>query len=209
MRVVSEIINAVNENPAIDFNNIENVFLDRDGVLNRKPARGTYVSRVEDFALLPGVEDAVAALNRSGRKVIVVTNQRGIALGLYSQDDLERIHDELRARLAKHGAHLDAIYVCPHDAGQCDCRKPLTGLFEQAFRDFPEARPERSIIVGDSLRDIEAGKRAGMATAFVTNDDGPTLEDQKASMWAEISVTSLSELVYRGFCQAFPQDESR
>jgi D-glycero-D-manno-heptose 1,7-bisphosphate phosphatase len=199
LRVVSEIIDVVNENLTVAFNNIENVFLDRDGVLNRKPARGTYVSRVQDFALLPGVAEAVAALNRSGRTVIVVTNQRGIALGLYSQDDLDRIHDELRTQLATHGAHVDAIYVCPHEAGQCDCRKPLTGLFEQAFRDFPAARPARSIMVGDSLRDVEAGMRLGMVTAFVTNDDDPTAEDHKGLAKAHISVSSLSELVERYF----------
>ena len=190
---------SVKQNTVIDFNNIECVFLDRDGVLNRKAAPGEYVTRVEDFVLLPGAENAVAALNRSGRKVIVVTNQRGIALGLYSQNDLDRIHDKLKAQLAKHGAHLDGIYVCPHEAGQCDCRKPLTGLFEQAYRDFPGGKPERSIMVGDSLRDIEAGRRAGMATAFVTGDT-TTADDERAATLADICVRSLAELVERFVC---------
>ncbi len=198
----------MHENQTFDFDNIETVFLDRDGVLNRKPARGRYVCRVEDFALLPGVEHAVAALNGAGRKVIVVTNQRGIALGLYSQNDLERIHDALKARLAKNGGHLDAIYVCPHDAGRCDCRKPLTGLFEQAFRDFPEARPERSIMVGDSLRDIEAGLSLGMVTAFVTDGDQSVAEDQEATVLAQVSVSSLSELIYRCFSSRDPRSEA-
>jgi histidinol-phosphate phosphatase family protein len=195
MRVVSEIINVVMNNTAIDFNNIDCIFLDRDGVLNRKPARGEYITRVQDFALLPGAANAVASLNRWGRKVIVVTNQRGIALGLYSQSDLDRIHDELKNQLAKCGAHLDAIYVCPHEAGQCDCRKPLTGLFERAFRQFPEARSERSMMVGDSLRDVEAGIRLGMVTVFVTGDDSPTIEDRKAAALAQLSIASLSNLV--------------
>lgn len=198
----------MNQNTAIDFNNIEYVFLDRDGVLNRKPARGAYVTRVEDFALLHGVENAVAALNRSGRKVIVVTNQRGIALGLYSQNDLDRIHDKLKRQLAKRGAHLDGIYVCPHDAGRCDCRKPLTGLFEQAFRDFPEARPERSIMVGDSLRDLEAGIRLGMVTAFVTSDDETTVEDREAATLAQTLVASLPQLVDRYFSLTSANDKS-
>jgi D-glycero-D-manno-heptose 1,7-bisphosphate phosphatase len=186
------------QNTAIDFNNIEYVFLDRDGVLNRKPARGAYVTRVEDFVLLPGVENAVAALNRCGRKAIVVTNQRGIALGLYSQNDLDRIHDKLKAQLSRHGAHLDGIYVCPHEAGECDCRKPLTGLFEQAYRAFPGAKPERSIMVGDTLRDIEAGKRASMATALVTGGDAATTaDDERAATLADLCVHSLAELVER------------
>jgi len=190
----------VNQKPAIDLSNIEYVFLDRDGVLNQKPSRGKYITRMEELALLPGVEDAIAALNRSGRKVVVLTNQRGIALGLYTQAELDRIHAHLQAQLAVRGGHLDAIYVCPHDAGQCDCRKPLTGLFEQAFRDFPEATPQRSIMVGDSLRDIEAGLRVGMATAMILSDDGePTAEDDRAAALAQVSARSLSELVDRYF----------
>jgi D-glycero-D-manno-heptose 1,7-bisphosphate phosphatase len=190
----------VNQNPAIDLSNIEYVFLDRDGVLNQKPTHGEYITRVEDFVLLPGVEDAVAALNLSGCKVVVVTNQRGIALGLYTQTELDRIHEYLKAQLALHGGHLDAIYVCPHDAGQCDCRKPLTGLFDQAFRDFPDARPEHSIMVGDSLRDIEAGLRFGMTTAMILSDDlVPTVEDDRAAALAQVFARSLSELVDRWF----------
>ena len=200
MRVVSEIINVVKQNTGIDFNNIEYVFLDRDGVLNRKPAPGEYVTRVEDFVLLPGVENAVAALNRCGRKAIVVTNQRGIALGLYSRNDLDQIHDELKRQFARHGAHLDGIYICPHKDGQCDCRKPLTGLFEQAFRAFPGATPERSIMVGDSLRDIEAGRRAGMATAFVTGDATSSIPDEPGATLADLCVHSLAELVERFLC---------
>jgi D-glycero-D-manno-heptose 1,7-bisphosphate phosphatase len=75
---------------AADFSNIEYVFLDRDGVLNRNPSDGRFVTRWEELQLLPGVEEALAALNESGRKVIVVTNQRGIALGLFSHDELTR-----------------------------------------------------------------------------------------------------------------------
>jgi D-glycero-D-manno-heptose 1,7-bisphosphate phosphatase len=182
-------------NPVISFTNLQYVFLDRDGVLNHKALPGQYITRSEDLIVLPGVAEAVATLNRSGRKVIVVTNQRGIALGLYSQEDLSRIHDKLRAQLAAHEAHVDAIYVCPHEAGQCDCRKPLTGLFDQAFRDFPEATPHRSVMVGDSLRDIEAGNRAGMATVLITDNASSSAEDAKASSLAQLTVPSLAELV--------------
>lgn len=183
----------------IDFTTVKYVFLDRDGVLNRKAPPTQYITRAEDLILLPGVEEAVAALNRSGRKVVVVTNQRGIALGLYSQEDLARIHDKLRAQLAAHGAHLDGIYVCPHEAGQCDCRKPLTGLFEQAFREFPDATPEVSVMVGDSLRDIEAGVRAGMATVMITGDISNSAEDARAVGLAGLSAPSLSDLVRQHF----------
>ena len=187
------------KNPVIDFTNLKYVFLDRDGVLNRKAPPAQYITRPEELVILPGVEEAVAALNRAGRKVIVVTNQRGIALGLYSHDDLNRIHDKLRAQLAAHGGHLDAIYVCPHEAGQCNCRKPLTGLFERAYRDFPDATPESSVMVGDSLRDIEAGLRAGMATVLITGESTNSADDLRARSLAQLLAPSLSELVQRHF----------
>lgn len=183
--------------PTIKLADISHVFLDRDGVLNRNPRHGQFVTSWEEFELLPGVEDAVAELNRAGRKVIVITNQRGIALGLYSSQDLEQMHDRLRQRLAEYGARLDAIYVCPHDDGQCNCRKPLTGLFEQAFQDFPAARPENSVIVGDSLCDIEAGSRLGMRTVLLTGKDETLAEVKRAAALATLSVASLAEFVQR------------
>ena len=186
---------------AIELSDIEYVFLDRDGVLNRQPSGERFVTCPEALELLPGVEGAVAALNRSGRKVIVITNQRGIALGLYSHDDLARIHSRLRDRLAARGAHLDGIYVCPHDEGQCNCRKPLTGLFEQAFLDFPAARPENSLMAGDSLRDVEAGMRLGVRTVFVAGEMGTnSIEADRAKTLALLSVASLPELVHRYLC---------
>ncbi len=158
------------EHNATNFSNIEYVFLDRDGVLNRNLPDGRFVTRWEEFELLPGVVDALAQLNRAGRKVIVVTNQRCVALGLCSEADLLILHQRLREQLALEGASLDAIYYCPHDENQCNCRKPLPGLFEQAFRDFPPANAQNSVMVGDSLRDVEAGTRMGMRTIFIDTD---------------------------------------
>jgi D-glycero-D-manno-heptose 1,7-bisphosphate phosphatase len=155
------------EHNANNFSDIEYVFLDRDGVLNRSLPDGRFITRWEEFELLPGVAGAIAQLNRSGRKVMVVTNQRCVALGLCSEADLLTLHERLRNQLTQQGARLDAIYYCPHDVGECNCRKPLPGLFEQAFRDFPGADARNSVMVGDSLRDIEAGARLGMRTIFI------------------------------------------
>jgi D-glycero-D-manno-heptose 1,7-bisphosphate phosphatase len=94
--------------------------------------------------------------------VIVVTNQRGIALGLLSEADVRSVHEKLQSHLAAYGAHLDAIYFCPHDNGECNCRKPGTGMFELAFRDFPGASPDNSVMIGDSASDILAGAGMGM-----------------------------------------------
>lgn len=182
----------------MDLTNIDFVFLDRDGVLNQKARPGEYITSCEELIVLPGVPEAIAALNRSGRKVIVVTNQRGVALGLYTVDDLAKIHEKLRKVLAAGGAYLDAIYFCPHDTGQCDCRKPGTGMFEQAFQDFPDATPKRSLMVGDSLRDIEAGRLAGMATAFVSEGDSLPHDELRAKCLATATIRSLSELVCAG-----------
>jgi len=195
----------MNQRQLIDFPNIRHIFLDRDGVLNRKPPEGQYVTCWAEFVLLPGVETAIAQLNRSDRKVIVVTNQRGIARGLYSQDDLALMHERLQHCLAKHGAHLDAIYVCPHEEGQCECRKPRPGLFQQAFRDFPEAVAEHSLMAGDSLRDIEAAVRLGMPSVLISSGaERASSEEERAAQLARLSVASLPELVRLHLC---PSDD--
>jgi histidinol-phosphate phosphatase family protein len=106
---------------------LRTVFLDRDGVLNEKMPEGRYVTAWAEFRLLAGVPEAIARLNRAGLRVIVVSNQRGIALGLYSAADVEAIHTEWQRLLQASGAHVDAFYFCPHDKEQCDCRKPAAG----------------------------------------------------------------------------------
>jgi D-glycero-D-manno-heptose 1,7-bisphosphate phosphatase len=146
------------------------VFLDRDGVINRKPPEGAYVGRWSDFHILPGVEQAIAALNRAGCLVIVVSNQRGVALGHYTAADVEALHAGLQQHLAAHGARVDGFYFCPHDKNSCDCRKPKIGLFERAFRDFPAASRANSVVIGDSLSDIEAAEKLGVPSIFVEGD---------------------------------------
>ena len=139
-------------------------------MLNQKLPEGGYVASWEDFHLLPGVAEAIASLNRAGLRVVVVSNQRGIALGLHTAAEVLAIHSKLQALLQQSGAHLDAFYFCPHDKNECNCRKPLPGLFEQAQADFPDIAAEASAMVGDSLSDIEFGRRLGMHTVFVDGD---------------------------------------
>jgi len=180
------------------FANISYVFLDREGVLNQKPPEGSYVTSWEECHLFPGIEESIARLNQAGRKIIIATNQRGVALGLMTQADLDAIHDCLRGHLAKHGAHVDAIYACPHDVGQCHCRKPDVGLFEQAFADFPAARPHNSVMIGDSLSDIEAASRVGMPSIFVMSDPANRKPGaDRAARLATAAATSLPECVDR------------
>jgi D-glycero-D-manno-heptose 1,7-bisphosphate phosphatase len=178
------------------FPDIVYVFLDRDGVINRKAPEGEYVARWRDVQLLPGAESAIAALNRSGRHVIVVSNQRGIALGHYTRADVEALHARLQEHLAGHQAHIDAFYYCPHDTGQCDCRKPGTGLFRQAFRDFPLASTANSIVIGDSLSDIEAARALGMPSIFIPGEPSTQKEGaETAARLADRTSVSLLEAV--------------
>jgi D-glycero-D-manno-heptose 1,7-bisphosphate phosphatase len=146
------------------------IFLDRDGVLNEKLPEGQYVISWDEFHLLPGVPQAIAQLNRAGLRIIVVSNQRGIALGLYSASDVQTIAANLELVLREAGAHLDGFYFCPHNKQECACRKPLPGLFHQAVAEFPSITAETSAMVGDSLSDIEFGRRLGMLTIFIHGD---------------------------------------
>lgn len=174
------------------WNGIETVFLDRDGVLNRKAPEGEYVARWEDFEVLDGVPEALGRLRRAGLRILVVTNQRGVALGRYSAADVASIHTKFQALLASNGAQVDAFYVCPHDLGECNCRKPLPGLFQQAVTEFPRIAAATSVMIGDSLVDMEFGRRLGMRTILIEDAaSGP----EKAREIADASLASLREAV--------------
>jgi D-glycero-D-manno-heptose 1,7-bisphosphate phosphatase len=143
------------------------VFLDRDGVINRKPPEGEYVTRWEDLELLPGVAEAIAVLVKAGFLVIVISNQRCVAKGLLTVSELESIHQRMCDKLATGGAVITDVYYCPHDIQPpCDCRKPSPGMLFTAVRDH-EVDLAGSWMVGDSDTDVEAGKKAGCRTARI------------------------------------------
>jgi D-glycero-D-manno-heptose 1,7-bisphosphate phosphatase len=172
------------------------IFLDRDGVLNRKLPEGAYVSNWEQFEWLPGAIEAVTRMTRAGWTLFVVTNQRGIALGRFTAKQLELIHDKMRGDLELQGARLDGIYYCPHDHGECRCRKPDTGLFEQALQAFPQASTHNSVVIGDSLSDIQAGKQLGMKTIFIRGEADRRKEGaDTAANLADAAAGSLLEAV--------------
>jgi D-glycero-D-manno-heptose 1,7-bisphosphate phosphatase len=139
------------------------VFLDRDGTINEKAPEGDYVKRPAEVRLLPGAAAGIRRLNDAGALVVVVTNQRGIALGRMTEADLDDVSAELGVQLQREaGAHIDAVFHCPHDIGQCDCRKPESGLFVKAQERFPWIELERAVMIGDNETDVEAGRRLGM-----------------------------------------------
>jgi D-glycero-D-manno-heptose 1,7-bisphosphate phosphatase len=145
------------------------VFLDRDGVINRKSPEGHYVTRKEEMFFLPGVARAISMLNRAGFRVILATNQRCIAKGLLTPRRLARLHQWMCRQLAmKSGAVIDAVYYCPHDkVPACGCRKPAPGMLFAAARDH-RIRLSASWMIGDSAGDMAAGKTAGCKTVFIS-----------------------------------------
>ena len=185
---------STDQTPALTH--IQYVFLDRDGVINRKLPEGEYVTSWERFQILPGAEEAIARLNECGYTVIVLTNQRGIALGYYTEADVNALHESLQNHLKRYTAHIDAFYYCPHDKDQCNCRKPQVGLFEQAARAFPGVSASNSVVIGDSLSDIEAAQKFGARSVFIEGD--PKFQkpgSDKARSLANASAKSLIEAV--------------
>lgn len=148
-------------------------FLDRDGTLNAKPPDGRYIGHPAELILLPGAAEAVRELNAAGRRVVLVTNQRGVARGLMTGADVAAVHARLAALLREHDAFLDAVYVCPHEVGECGCRKPLPGLLTAAMRDFRDIDPADSVMIGDTESDVMAGKAAGTLTVLLQGPGKP------------------------------------
>jgi D-glycero-D-manno-heptose 1,7-bisphosphate phosphatase len=151
------------------------VFFDRDGVLNHDTG---YTYKVEDLRLIDGAVETIRRCNRSNRYVFVVTNQSGIARGLYGLQDVQAFHDAIQQRLRSERAHVDRFYVCPHhpegavDAYRidCDCRKPRPGMILQALNEWP-VRIGESIVIGNEPSDIAAAAACGIKGLLFEGDD--------------------------------------
>lgn len=141
-------------------------FFDRDGTINIDKG---YVHRIEDFEFIKGMPEFIKKYNDEGYKVIVVTNQAGIARGYYTQKEVDILHNYINEELAKIGAHIDAFYICPHHpdfTGDCNCRKPKTGMIEQAIKDF-DIDVKQSVLFGDKPWDIECGGKCGIKSYYI------------------------------------------
>jgi histidinol-phosphate phosphatase family protein len=147
------------------------VFLDRDGTINEEV---DYLSRAEDFHMLPGVAEAIRMLRQHDWRIVVVTNQSVIARGYYTQEDVAAIHTRMAQELAEAGTSVDAIYVCPHRPDDnCRCRKPGTLLFEQAAQAL-DIDLAASVIVGDKLSDLLAATKLRCRSVLVLTGHGAT-----------------------------------
>jgi D-glycero-D-manno-heptose 1,7-bisphosphate phosphatase len=157
------------------FKRTKTVILDRDGVLNKKPPRAEYVRRWQEFEWLPGAQSALRMLHDGGYRVVIVSNQAGIARGAMTEPDLDEIHRRMREEATVAGGGIDAIYYCPHDwDADCECRKPRPGLLFQAQRDL-NLDLTRTFFVGDDERDGEAAGQAGCLFVRVS-EEKPLIE---------------------------------
>lgn len=172
-------------NGVVQGKNLKNkqkaIFLDRDGTINKYVG---FLRNIDDFELIDGVSEAIKLINQSGYLAIVVTNQPVIARGEVSWDELHEIHRKMETLLGKDGAYVDGMYICPHHPDKgfvgerpeykivCECRKPKPGLLLQAAKDFNIDLSE-SYMIGDSGRDIEAGKNAGVKDSIKVEENMP------------------------------------
>ena len=143
------------------------LFLDRDGVINRK-LEGDYVKTIEEFEFLPNSLKAIVAFSNYFHKIIVVTNQQGISKKLMTEDDLSKVHNHLLKEVEKLNGRIDAIYHAPQlESENSIMRKPNTGMAFLAQKEFPSIEFSKSIMVGDSISDMEFAKNAGMNSLFI------------------------------------------
>jgi len=153
------------------------VFLDRDGVITKEPPY--YAHKIDQLELIPKSAEAIRLLNKNGFKVIIISNQSGVARGYYQEKDIKIYNNEMKRQLEEKGARIIAIYYCPHHPEaviekykiDCECRKPKPGMLRQAEKDL-NLDLKRSFLVGDKMSDIEAGYRAGCKTILVLTGQG-------------------------------------
>lgn len=147
------------------------LFLDRDGTINVDKG---YVYKPEDFILIDGITDAISRYNQDGYLVVVVSNQAGVARGYYSESDVVALHEYADSLLLKFNARVDKWYYCPHHPEfgigkyktDCNCRKPKTGMLEQAIAEF-DIDIKQSLLVGDKPWDMECGEKIGIRSIYV------------------------------------------
>lgn len=172
------------QNGVVQAKNLHNkqkaIFLDRDGTINKYVG---FLGNIDDFELLEGVSEAIKMINQSGFLAFVVTNQPVIARGEVTWDELHEIHKKMETLLGMDGAYIDGIYICPHHPNkgfegerpeykmECDCRKPKPGMLLQAAKDY-NINLKESYMIGDSERDVEAGKSAGCKDSLIIETNG-------------------------------------
>ena len=175
------------------------IILDRDGVINQDSDH--FIKSVDEFMPIPGSLQAIARLTQANYSVMVATNQSGIARGLFSIETLQAMHNKLQSLLAPLCGHIDGFYYCPHGPDDhCTCRKPKAGLITQIAQDFYTGHDSayqteqlaQVFVIGDSLRDLQAGRTAGTKIALLKTGKGvrslQQIADQQLSEYAQLVV---------------------
>ncbi len=146
------------------------LFLDRDGVINRRLV-DDYVKTLDEFEFLPGVLDAISVFSKKFKQIFIVTNQQGVGKGLMTKEDVDLIHSQMLSEISTNGGSINQIYVCPDLASaNSPNRKPEIGMALQAQKDFPGVDFSKSIMVGDSKSDMQFGRKAGMICVFIETE---------------------------------------
>jgi histidinol-phosphate phosphatase family protein len=157
------------KNILADIDESWSIFLDRDGVLNKK-LDNDYVKSWEEFVWIEGSLHAVVELKKHFNRVFIVTNQQGVGKGLMTEEDLHTVHAKMLENIQEAGGDLDAIYYCPNLASEGNpCRKPDIGMALKAKQDFPEIDLKKSILLGDSISDLEFARNAGMKSIHISS----------------------------------------
>ena len=176
----------------IPINHIDNswtLFLDRDGVINHEKHKD-YIHTWDEFVFYDGVHQAIETFSKIFHRIIIVTNQKGVGKGLTKIEDLLQIHNNMKASIQEAGGRIDAIYFCSDLDDNSHNRKPNPGMGFQAKNDFPDIDFSKTIMVGNTLSDMEFGKKLAMHTVFITSKHEPVslphdwIDEQHSSLFA-------------------------
>jgi histidinol-phosphate phosphatase family protein len=176
------------------------IFLDRDGVINKYPGDSDYVKSWSEFHFLPEVKSSLGRLNNKGFQIFIVSNQAGVSKGIYPQQILDLITKNMLQELDDYNIHIAGVYYCTHrDEDNCSCRKPKTGLIDMAVAKLKdeglELELKQSYFIGDTIRDIETGKTAGLKTILVFSGKEKPDNKNKWSILPDYTARDLSRAV--------------
>lgn len=172
------------------------LFIDRDGVINKRNFNG-YITQISEFEFLPNVIEAFIILRPKFDNIFIVTNQQGVAKKLMSVQDLNSIHDFMLSSLLTENINIQEVFCCTHlESENCDCRKPKIAFFEKATNKYPNINKEKSFMVGDTISDMMFGRNSGIKTVLIS--ENPIIEKKNQNL-IDYSYKSLYEFA-KQFC---------
>jgi histidinol-phosphate phosphatase family protein len=172
------------------------LFLDRDGVINKK-LPGDYVRNISEFEFLPGVKESIARLQKVFGLVIVITNQQGVGKGIMTAEDVNKVHDYMCKEIAGSGGNIHDVFFCPDlDGTGSRDRKPAIGMGLKAKDKFPEIDFGKTIMVGDSITDMEFGNKLDLVTVFIQKEKDTHSDNNPLIDYVFTSLKEFSDFIY-------------